>query len=99
MFFVGADCPVHTGWKLCMVKTCVHTDKNPMWAINAASFGGKEGESDLVDVSSIHSLDLGSQTFFFEPILLSSIGIDKDFFPKNSKQRYPSVRNKPLKLL
>lgn len=29
-FFVHADCPMHTTRKLCMVQTCVHTDKKPM---------------------------------------------------------------------
>lgn len=57
-------------------------------------FGAKEDASDLVDV--LHSLSLGIQTFFFEPILLSSIGLDEASFSKNSKQRHPSVRNKPL---
>lgn len=46
------------------------------------SFGGNEGERDLADVSSIHSLGLGSQAFFFEPILLSSISLDKLPLPK-----------------
>lgn len=48
------------------------------------SFAGKEGERDLVNVSSIHSLGLGSPSF--ASILLSIIGLDKDYFPISSKQ-------------